>query len=262
MLRKLSSTNYPVLFFMADSTDHATGKTGLSLTVLISKNGGAFNPPAGAVSEVGNGFYALAGNATDRNTLGTLSLYATGVGADATHYEIEVVNYDPFDLPLSGSDILIDEIWNHPNRTLTYSPTNVISIQDAGFVLTRGDDFSWVFTGIDMTNFSKAYFTLKRNYKDTDANSIIQVNTDDGLVILNGITLDVDPTWAVLEADELLETITLTLTSDVTAVIPYSIEDFVFDIQTVDLNGIVSTPYNSTMSIIRDVTRTGRPIVP
>jgi len=39
---------------MADSGDHIAGKTGLEPTVTISKNGGSFTSPDGAVTEIGN----------------------------------------------------------------------------------------------------------------------------------------------------------------------------------------------------------------
>ena len=96
MQRKQSSTSYPILFFMADSSDHVTGKTGLSPTVTLSKNGGAFGAAAGAVSEVANGWYALAGNATDRDTLGELALHAAAAGADPADRYCEIVSYDPY----------------------------------------------------------------------------------------------------------------------------------------------------------------------
>lgn len=64
--RQQNSTGVSVLFFMADASDHVNGKTGVSPTVTLSKNGGAFASAAGSVSEVGAGWYALAGNASDR----------------------------------------------------------------------------------------------------------------------------------------------------------------------------------------------------
>jgi hypothetical protein len=94
--RLLSSTTYPIVFLMVDSTDHITGKTGLTVTVTLSKNGAAFAAAAGAVSELSSGWYALAGNATDRNTLGALALHATATGADPTDDLYEVTTVDPF----------------------------------------------------------------------------------------------------------------------------------------------------------------------
>ncbi|MBK8871611.1 MAG: hypothetical protein IPN19_11365 [Elusimicrobia bacterium] len=96
-LRKQSDSTYPMMFLMVDSTDHVTGKTGLSPTVTISKNGASFASPSGAVAEVGNGLYKVAGNATDSNTVGELWIHATATGADPTDTAYTVVPYDPFD---------------------------------------------------------------------------------------------------------------------------------------------------------------------
>lgn len=93
---KQSTTEAPLLFLLIASSDHITGKTGASPSVLISKAGGAFSSPAGAVTEIGNGWYQVAGNATDTGTLGPLTLHATATGADPTDIVIaEVVAYDP-----------------------------------------------------------------------------------------------------------------------------------------------------------------------
>lgn len=91
-----STTTYPLVFFMTDATDGRSGKTGLSPTVTLSKNGGSFASPSGAVSEIGSGWYKVAGNATDQNTLGPLILHATGTGADATEAVYEVVTGDAY----------------------------------------------------------------------------------------------------------------------------------------------------------------------
>lgn len=95
MLIKQSSTSHVLVFLLVDDTDHITGVTGLSPTVTLSKAGGAFASPAGAVTEIANGWYQVAGNATDTNTLGPLILHATGTGADPVDMLYEVVAFDP-----------------------------------------------------------------------------------------------------------------------------------------------------------------------
>lgn len=118
-LRKQSSTTYPLFFFMVDSSDHITGKTGLSPTVTISKNGGSYASPSGAVSEVGNGLYKIAGNATDSNTLGELWIHATGTGADPTDVSYSVVPFNPFATAIDTNLIQIDgSATNGNNATL------------------------------------------------------------------------------------------------------------------------------------------------
>jgi hypothetical protein len=88
---KQSSAVINLLFLMVDSTDHVTGKTGLTATVTLSKNGATFASPAGAVSELANGWYQVAANATDSATIGSLTLHATGTAADPTDVQFSVV---------------------------------------------------------------------------------------------------------------------------------------------------------------------------
>jgi hypothetical protein len=82
----------PIPFLMIDSSDHITGKTGLSPTVTISKNGGAFAAPAGAVAAIGNGWYKLTPTAADTGTVGAFLLHAVATGADPCDMVHEVVN--------------------------------------------------------------------------------------------------------------------------------------------------------------------------
>ena len=89
-----SSTAYPLVFLMIDSTDHLSAKTGLSPTVTIRKVGGSFASPSGSVTEIANGWYQVAGNATDSGTLGPLLLHATATGADPSDTLYEVVAHD------------------------------------------------------------------------------------------------------------------------------------------------------------------------
>lgn len=118
--RQQSTTSYPIVFLMVDSTDHITGKTGLTPTVTLSKNGAAFGAAAGAVSEIGSGWYALAGNATDRSTLGPLAFHATGTGADPADDLYVIVPWDPFDSVRLGLTALPNAAANAANGL----PTN------------------------------------------------------------------------------------------------------------------------------------------
>lgn len=87
---------------MVDSGDHVSPKTGLTPTVLIRKEGGSYATPAGAVSEKGNGEYEVAGNATDTNTLGGITLYATASGADPVWNGYQVLAIDVNDANAAG----------------------------------------------------------------------------------------------------------------------------------------------------------------
>lgn len=89
-----STSAYKLMFLMVQSADHITALTGASPTVTLSKNGAAFGSPSGAVSELANGWYLVAGNATDSNTLGPLALHATAASGDPTDALYEVVIRD------------------------------------------------------------------------------------------------------------------------------------------------------------------------
>jgi hypothetical protein len=70
-------------FFMVDSADHFTGKTGLAVTAERAIDGGAFAACANAVVEVAAGVYRINLAATDTNG-DHIMLKFTAAGADAT----------------------------------------------------------------------------------------------------------------------------------------------------------------------------------
>jgi len=91
-----------IYFYMVDSTDHVTPKTGLTLTVRVSKNGSAFDAGGGSVVELETGFYAYTASVGDTDTLGPIALKATATGADTCIIEGVVVAYDPYDAVRAG----------------------------------------------------------------------------------------------------------------------------------------------------------------
>jgi hypothetical protein len=105
MQLKQGNTTRALLFMMVDSGDHLTGKTGLSPTVTISKNGGSFASPSGAITELANGWYKLAADSDDADTLGQLIVHAEDSGADPVDVVFEVVAYNPDDSTKLGLSI-------------------------------------------------------------------------------------------------------------------------------------------------------------
>lgn len=96
-----STAIQPLIFLLVQSSDHITPLTGATPTVLLSKSGGAFAAPAGAVTEIGDGWYQVAANATDSGTLGPLVLHATAASGDPCDAVFPVVAYNP----LSGANL-------------------------------------------------------------------------------------------------------------------------------------------------------------
>jgi len=87
------SATRPLAFFLVLAADGRTGATGKSPTVTISKNCAAFDTPAGAVSEIGGGWYKVAGDADDSDTAGPLLLHAEAADCDAADHQFEVIEY-------------------------------------------------------------------------------------------------------------------------------------------------------------------------
>lgn len=78
------STARNLCVFMTDSTDHITGKSGLTLTMTASKDGAAFASITPTPVDLGNGWYSLPLTTTHTNTLGDLAIHITATGADPT----------------------------------------------------------------------------------------------------------------------------------------------------------------------------------
>lgn len=77
-----SGTTPKIPVLMVSTADDKTAVTGATVTVQVSKNGGAFATAAGSVSEVANGWYVVTLSATETNTAGPLLVRATATSAD------------------------------------------------------------------------------------------------------------------------------------------------------------------------------------
>jgi hypothetical protein len=75
-----TTTKIPVL--MVSTSDDKTAVTGATVTIQISKNGGAFATCSGSVSEIANGWYIVTLSGTETGTAGPLLVRATATSAD------------------------------------------------------------------------------------------------------------------------------------------------------------------------------------
>lgn len=133
------NVGYTRMFFMVSSADRVSGMTGLTVAVQLSKSGSAFAAAGGAVVEVGFGWYRIALNTTDTNTLGDLAIRCTATGADPTDFADQVVAFNPLDahLGMSRLDVAVSsratvaDVWAAGTRTLTGFGTLVADISSA-----------------------------------------------------------------------------------------------------------------------------------
>ncbi len=99
------STAANVMVLMVDSTDHVTGKTGLTLTITASKDGGAFASISPTVTERGSGWYNVALTASHTDTIGDLALHITGTAADPSDFKVLVKTAEAKDATVSKPGI-------------------------------------------------------------------------------------------------------------------------------------------------------------
>lgn len=132
-------STYTRNFFMVDSTDDISGKTGLTVTLTISKAGAAFASPANSPTELGNGWYSIVLTNVDTNTAGDLLYHATGTGANATDFSDQVFTQAQLDAQHLGATA------NYaPNRNalieMAYRKVRAIDPNQAlqGYQLTQG----------------------------------------------------------------------------------------------------------------------------
>lgn len=126
-----NNTTQGLPFLMVLSSDHITGATSKTVTVTICKNGGAFAAPLGTVSEIASGWYELAANATDANTLGPLLLHATATGCDPRDSEFAVVDYNP-SLVLPSSPPSSATFGTTTARTIINGAFDLLGVKAAG----------------------------------------------------------------------------------------------------------------------------------
>lgn len=96
------STAYNRMVFMVSSSDHVTGKTGLTLTITASKGGAAFGSISPTVTERGNGWYVLALTTSHTDTVGDLAFHITGTAADPCDFVDQVTTQLLSDIPTAA----------------------------------------------------------------------------------------------------------------------------------------------------------------
>lgn len=136
-----------------------------------------------------------------------------------------------------------------------------MTLVDTDITCFRGDTFIYNFNDIDLTDYRKVYFTVKRNYQQTDAESTIQVDNERGLLYYNGAA-SASPTYARINITS-ASTATLTLEAPVTAGLLYYSTNrprYYYDFQVVYTSGVVTTLQCGEFTLTRDVTRYTSPL--
>jgi hypothetical protein len=127
-----------IMVLMVDSTDHVTGKAGLTLTITASKAGGAFGSISPSVVDRGSGWYSIALTAVHTDAYGDLALHITSTGADPCDLIIQIVGYEPEDYEYLGLEAL--ENIEAKTDNLPSDPASETSIDTLETMLVTIDD--------------------------------------------------------------------------------------------------------------------------
>lgn len=192
------------LLFVGQFIASKAGKTGLTVTVDVDRYTLADGSrtalvTAGSATEGRRGLYHYRLASAD---LATYQYVATFITADATVDQQEIAALGivvpdalvgsrlasaSYSAPPSASDNAT-AVWAYTPRTLTQTAAAVASVMaGTSLTITRGDTLSATLTGLgNITGYANLWFTVKWATSDLDAAAIIQIDTDTGLLTVNG----------------------------------------------------------------------------
>lgn len=147
------STTRNLMVFLTSASDHVTGLTGATLSVSISKDGGAFSSISPTVTERGNGWYNIALTTAHTDTLGDLVLRATAAGADPIDLREQVFAALPGD-SVTVSSIATDAITAASIATsaVTEIQSGLATSADLTAVKTKTDSLTFTVAGVVDSN--------------------------------------------------------------------------------------------------------------
>lgn len=99
-----------IVFVMIDGSGNEVSGLGSALTMNISINGGALNPVAGTISEIGSGGYSYLCTVAEASTPGPIFITAVGAGTIQQNLEYvvstRILNTKSYTYPVTRSDTL------------------------------------------------------------------------------------------------------------------------------------------------------------
>lgn len=105
-----TAANKRIPFLMVNAADGHTPMTGLTFTgsqILVYENTTTGNSFAGTSTEIGNGLYYYTPSTGELGTLGFLLLYITNTNCLPAIKEVQIVAYDPYNMPVQFADEML-----------------------------------------------------------------------------------------------------------------------------------------------------------
>lgn len=177
------STSFTRMFLIVQSGDHITGLTGASPTVNISKAGGSFAAAGGTVTEVSSGWYKIALNTADTNTLGDLAYHITAASADPTDFVDQIAaNILGDTLPANATQIngvSTSSVTTVNANVGTTQPTNFTGTGGTALVKSDAVDIAGSAVSTSSAQLGVNVVNWNAQTAQTDANNLPKVNVTD-----------------------------------------------------------------------------------
>lgn len=179
-------------FYMVSTSSPNTPVTGITPSVQLSVNGGAFAAATNTPTEVSLGLYTIVLTDAELGTDGPVSLVITGTGA-VTHRDVLRQSH-VFDSLLSHNTIVGSAGYtlNKMNSFATLTEVNLLSII-VGDTITVNRHDSWeipIPNLPDLTGYTSILFSVKDNDATDDLRAQLFVRSDTGLITVGGEAAD------------------------------------------------------------------------
>lgn len=179
-------------FYMVSTSDQNTPVTGITPSVQLSVNGGAFAAATNAATEVTLGLYTIEFTDAELGTSGPVALVITGTGAVTWRDVIRQSHV--FDSLLSNNTIVGSAGYtlNKMNSFATLTEVNLLSII-VGDTITVNRHDSWdipIPDLPDLTGYTSILFSVKDSDATDDLRAQLFVRSDTGLITVGGVAAD------------------------------------------------------------------------
>lgn len=185
-----------------------------------------------------------AGQRVDMYITATISTIATASVVASEQADTLLVS----DVVGADSDTL-ETLSDQIDTIATWSSAAISASYASGAISDiRGSSWSIAMTDLTLDT-NKQQFCIKRRAQDADADAILFVDSDTGLIYINGAAGTASDATLVYAGT----TLTLTVKTAATAQLP--VGTFHYGIQYVTAAGLVEEPYGGTFSITADIVR-------